>query len=163
MAPRKSGTKKSSGSKNKKSAPTPATRKKSTRAVIGAAAPKAIDAYVQQRNPGLEEVVAAVRRLVKKTVPSAAEAVNPWGVPVFEVNGTVCFLMVGKQHVTLGFAQGTSLPDPAGLLEGTGKNLRHVKLKTADQVSNPHLENLIIEAVVVNAKTPSRMRAGGAK
>jgi hypothetical protein len=153
MAPKKSGTKKSSGSKKKKSAARHATAKKSTRAVIGAGAAKAIDAYVEQRNPGLKEVIAAVRRLVKKTVPAAAEAVNPWGVPVFEVNGTLCFLMAGKQHVTLGFVQGTSLPDPAGLLEGTGKNLRHVKLKTADQVSNPHLENLIIEAAVVNAKT----------
>ena len=159
----RSGPKKSSGSKKKKPAAKPANRQKPTRAVTGAAAPKAIDAYVQQRNPGLKEVVAAVRRLFKKTVPAAAEAVNPWGVPVFEVNGTLCFLMVGKQHVTLGFAQGTSLPDPAGLLEGTGKNLRHVKLKTADQVSNPHLENLIIEAAVVNAKTPSRMRARGAR
>jgi len=163
MAARKSGTKKSSGSKKKKYPARAATGKKSTRAVIGAPARKAIDAYVQQRNPGLKEVVAAVRRLVKKTVPAAAEAVNPWGVPVFEVNGTLCFLMVGKQHVSLGFAQGTSLPDPAGLLEGTGKNIRHVKLKTADQVRNPHLENLIIEAAVVNARTPSRMRASGAR
>jgi hypothetical protein len=146
----------------KKSISKPA-KKKSTRAVIGAAAPKAIDIYVQQRNPALKEVVAALRRLVKKTVPAAAEAVNPWGVPVFEVNGTLCFLMVGKQHVTLGFAQGTSLPDPAGLLEGTGKNIRHVKVKTADQASNPHLKNLLIEAAVVNARTPSRMRASGAR
>jgi len=142
--------------KSSKSGAKPA---KPTRAVHGRDAGKAIDAYVQQRNPGLKEVVVAVRRLVKKTVPAAAEAVNPWGVPVFEVNGTLCFLMVGKQHVSLGFAQGTSLPDPAGLLEGTGKNIRHVKLKTADQVRNPHLENLIVEAAVVNAKTPSRMRA----
>jgi len=146
-----------------KSSKSAAKAAKPTRAVHGRDARKAIDAYVQQRNPGLKEVVAAVRRLVKKTVPASAEAVNPWGVPFFEVNGTLCFLMVGKQHVSLGFAQGTSLPDPAGLLEGTGKNIRHVKLKTADQVRNPHLENLIIEAGVVNARTPSRMRASGAR
>jgi hypothetical protein len=37
--------------------------------------------------------------------------------------------MVGKNHVTFGFHYGTSLDDPERLLEGTGKNLRHVKLR----------------------------------
>jgi hypothetical protein len=155
----KAKTKKSSGLK-KKSWRKPAAKKKSGRAVLGAGAAKAIDAYVAQRNPALKDVVAAVRRLVKKTVPAAAEAINPWGVPVFELNGTICFLMVGKQHVSLGFAQATSLPDPAKLLEGSGKNIRHVKLRAADQVGNPHLENLLIEAAFFNGKNPSPMRAG---
>ena len=161
MALRKGGRKKRSGSKTA----SPAAKKNSTKAVSGPAAPKAIDAYVQQRNSALEEVVSAVRRLVKKTVPGAAEAINPWGVPVFELNGTMCFLMVGKYHVTLGFAQGTSLADPARLLEGTGKNLRHVKLKTTGHVSNPHLQNLLIEAAVVSSNAPagSGMRGGGKK
>src|SRR5437660_10714429 len=112
----------------KKSISSP-VKKKPTRAVSGAAAPKAIDAYVQRCNPGLKDVVSAVRRLVKQAVPAAAEAINPWGIPVFELNGTLCFLMVSKQHASFGFAQGTSLSDPAKLLEGTGKNIRHVKLK----------------------------------
>jgi hypothetical protein len=75
-------------------------------------------------------------------------------VPVFELNGTLCFLMVGKQHVTLGFAQGTSLSDPAQLLEGTGKNIRHVKLKKAEQVRDPNLRSLLLEAAVLNSKEP---------
>lgn len=155
---RSAKAKKSSGLKKKSSRKAPA--KKKSRALLGAGAPKAIDAYVASRNPALKDVVAAVRRLVEKTVPAAVEAINPWGIPVFEVNGTLCFLMVGKQHVSLGFAQGTSLADPAKLLEGSGKNVRHVKLRTADQVGNPHLENLLIEAAFFNGKNPSRMRAG---
>lgn len=144
--PKKSGTKKKSAR--------PAAKKKVTRAVLGKDAPKAIDAYVKQRNAALTEVVSAVRRLVKQAIPAAAEAVNPWGVPLFELNGTLCFLMVGKHHVTLGFAQGTSLSDPARLLEGTGKNIRHVKLNAVDQVSNPHLRSLIVEASVLNGREP---------
>jgi hypothetical protein len=142
---------KKSGPKKKSSA-SPAAKKKSTKAVSGAAAPKAIDAYVQQRNPALKDVVSAVRRLVKQAVPAAAEAINPWGVPVFELNGTLCFLMVSKQHVSLGFAQGTSLSDSSRLLEGTGKNIRHVKLKKAEQVGDPNLRSLLLEAAVLNSK-----------
>jgi hypothetical protein len=144
---------KKSGAKRKSSSKT--VRQKSTKAVSGAASPKAIDAYVQQRNPALKEVVSAIRRLVKQAVPAAAEAINPWGVPVFELNGTLCFLMVGKQHVSLGFAQGTSLSDPAKLLEGTGKNIRHVKLKRAEQVNHPNLRDLLLEAAVLNGKAPA--------
>jgi hypothetical protein len=147
-APGRSGVKKKSSAK--------AAGQKSGKAVSGKAAPKAIDAYVAMRNPALKEVVSAVRQLVKKTVPAAVEAVNPWGVPVFELNGTLCFLMVGQHHVTLGFAQGTSLADPAKLLEGTGKNVRHVKLDAVEQVSNPHLRNLILEAAVLNGRAPLR-------
>ncbi len=33
-----------------------------------------------------------------------------------------------RTHVNVGFFQGASLPDPAGLLEGAGKRMRHVKL-----------------------------------
>lgn len=137
----------------KKKSSSPA-KKKSTKAVSGAAAPRAIDAYVQQRNPALKDVVTAVRRLVKQTVSAAAEAINPWGIPVFELNGTLCFLMVGRQHVSLGFARGTSLSDPAGLLEGTGKNIRHVKLKKAEQANHPNLRNLLLEAAALNSKEP---------
>lgn len=38
------------------------------------------------------------------------------------------YLMPQKDRVNLGFHRGTQLPDPDGLLEGTGTNLRHVKI-----------------------------------
>jgi hypothetical protein len=95
-----------------------------------------------------------VRRLVRKAVPAAAESVNPWGIPAFELRGPFCVLMVGKRHVSLGFALGTSIPDPARLLEGTGKNMRHVKLSATEQVKNPHLHNLLLEAAFLNSNAP---------
>src|SRR4051812_25371363 len=128
----KSATKKKSGSKKKsaikKKSTGPAKAAKATRAVSGKGAGQAIDAYVERANPALKDVVSAVRRLVRKAVPASAESVNPWGLPTFEQQGPFCVLMVGKRHVSLGFALGTSLPDPARLLEGAGKSMRHVKL-----------------------------------
>lgn len=153
-APRKNVSK-------KKSAGKPAKPAKTTRAVSGKGAGKVIDAYVERCNPALKNVASAVRRLIRKAVPASAEAVNPWGVPTFELQGPFCVLIVGKHHVTLGFALGTSLPDPAKLLEGTGKNMRHVKLTAPEQVKNPHLHNLLLEAAFLNSKAPmnSGMRA----
>jgi len=152
-------TKTASTSAKRKAA---STKAKPTRAVQGKAAGKAIDAYVERSNASLADVASAVRRLVKKTVPAAAEAVNAWGVPVFALNGAFCLLMVGKNHVTFGFTQGTSLHDPDGLLEGTGKNLRHVKLKKPEQVDHPSLRRLVQEAAALNGQAPvnSAMRSG---
>ena len=49
-------------------------------------------------------------------------------------------------HVNVGFFHGAMLDDPAGLLEGTGKRMRHVKLRWAQQVNAVALRELIAAA-----------------
>jgi hypothetical protein len=39
------------------------------------------------------------------------------------------YVNVFRSHVNVGFFKGAYLPDPAGLLEGTGKHMRHVRLR----------------------------------
>ncbi len=51
-----------------------------------------------------------------------------------------------RAHVNVGFFRGTELPDPAGLMEGTGKLMRHVKLSPERQVDTAALEKLIVSA-----------------
>ena len=120
----------------------------------GKSAKEWIDLYVDAKPAELRDVAEKLRKLVKKTVKGTKESVNSWKIPTFESNGPMCFFMVGKYHVTFGFLRGTSLPDPAGLLEGTGKILRHVKLRTAEDVSAPALKKLIEAAARLNKKEP---------
>jgi len=49
-------------------------------------------------------------------------------------------------HVNVGFFLGTELHDPAGLLVGTGKFMRHVKLSPGKKVDERGLEKLIEDA-----------------
>jgi hypothetical protein len=56
------------------------------------------------------------------------------------------FTWWGKKHVTFGFPSATSLPDPEGLLEGTGKNMRHVKLRSAEDLEKKGLRDLVVAA-----------------
>jgi Domain of unknown function (DU1801) len=49
-------------------------------------------------------------------------------------------------HVNVGFFHGAMLDDPAGLLEGVGKRMRHVKLRWAQQVNAVALSELIAAA-----------------
>lgn len=48
-----------------------------------------------------------------------------------------------KAHVNVGFYLGAKLPDPAGLLEGNGKRMRHVKIKPGCTVDSTALGRLI--------------------
>ena len=52
-----------------------------------------------------------------------------------------------RTHVTLGIARGTELPDPSGLMEGTGKVHRHVKLRQPQDLDRPELRELMAEAM----------------
>src|SRR3979490_2013566 len=51
-----------------------------------------------------------------------------------------------RAHVNVGFFHGAMLDDPAGLLEGTGKRMRHVKLRFAQPVNAVALRELIAAA-----------------
>ena len=53
------------------------------------------------------------------------------------------YVNVFKDHVNVGFFQGAALDDPAGLLEGTGKRMRHVKLKPGREPDLAALGDLI--------------------
>jgi hypothetical protein len=53
------------------------------------------------------------------------------------------YVNVFTAHVNVGFFQGSALPDPARLLQGTGKFMRHVKLKPGAPTNKAALNRLI--------------------
>ena len=71
-----------------------------------------------------------MRALILKVVPDATESIK-WGTPNYEKNGSICSIRSGKGFVALQFGPiGTSLEDPEGLLEGTGKAMRLGKVRS---------------------------------
>jgi hypothetical protein len=61
-----------------------------------------------------------------------------------------------KSHVNVGFFYGAMLEDPAGLLEGSGKRMRHVKLKRG-----PELDTAALRELIDAAYLDIRARLGG--
>ena len=62
--------------------------------------------------------------------------------------GTAAFgyVNVFKDHVNVGFFSGASLPNPAKILEGTGRFMRHVKVHSETPGNEPALRAMIAEA-----------------
>ena len=69
-----------------------------------------------------------------------------------------------KAHVNVGFFRGAMLDDPAGLLEGSGKRMRHVKLMPGRDSNAAALGKLVdaayleIKAHLASARPPARQR-----
>jgi hypothetical protein len=64
-----------------------------------------------------------------------------------------------RAHVNVGFFHGAALTDPANLLEGTGKYMRHVKVRPGRALDGPSLEALITAAyrdIVARLKAAER-------
>jgi hypothetical protein len=54
-----------------------------------------------------------------------------------------CYVNAFTSHVNVGFFRGNELADPAGLLHGDGKRMRHVKLQPGFHVDDAALTSLI--------------------
>jgi hypothetical protein len=55
-------------------------------------------------------------------------------------------LAVYSKHVNLGFNDGASLDDPKGILQGTGNQIRHITIKTAEDIKRPEIRAYIRRA-----------------
>lgn len=54
-----------------------------------------------------------------------------------------CMVVVYPGHVNLAFNMGAFLDDPDGILTGSGKQMRHIKIKTKDDIKSPYLRGFI--------------------
>ncbi len=57
-----------------------------------------------------------------------------------------CAIIVYSKHINLSFPSGAFISDPKNLLIGTGKRVRHIKIADFDDMTNPDVLNLILEA-----------------
>lgn len=100
---------------------------------------------IQTFSPTMQDIARQARKLIHEIYPEVVEVVwvqqknTGFGTGEKKKTEHFCWLMPATNQVNLGFNYGAELPDPTKLLEGSGKLFRHIKLKTAEQLSNPHL------------------------
>ncbi len=93
----------------------------------------------------------ALRTFVFKNAPALEETFNPWGNPAYNGRQNVCWILAYRDHEDFGFFRGTELPDPEHLLEGTGKRLRHVKIRSLGDVDSKPIQGLLLAALKLDA------------
>lgn len=105
-----------------------------------------VEAWLTARTGEVGEISRDLFSLVRKLAPGATEVMHDGQATA--CCGDAAFVYVGayKAHVNLGFFHGAELTDPAGLLEGSGIRMRHVKFKPGKLPPPDAVEALIIEA-----------------
>ncbi|NTU98325.1 MAG: DUF1801 domain-containing protein [Chlorobiaceae bacterium] len=93
-------------------------------------------------NPNRYELVQAVRSSIYSVVPNASERVM-YGGFMFSDDEGFCGVFAYKEHVSVEFGRGCDLDDPHGVLEGSGKQRRHIKLSTLADISAKYLESYV--------------------
>lgn len=93
-----------------------------------------VTAYIEKLPEPQKEIMIQLRKLIMESVIGVREQYK-WNQPVYGVKKDFCYLKPTKDHVNLGFMNAGKLDDPDNLLEGTGKNMRHVKIKTIDGIN----------------------------
>jgi hypothetical protein len=103
----------------------------------------AIDAWLNQRTGELGAIANRWFDVMRKCGDEVRELVHD-GCPVACLgDAPFAYVNVFTSHVNVGFFHGAALPDPARLLQGTGKFMRHVKLKPGTPANAAALSSLI--------------------
>ena len=102
--------------------------------------------------PQHEALLDALRALVLELHPGLVGVSRPgdravsWGWGPKKMSEACACALPYRDHVNLAFYRGAELPDPGGLLRGTGKAMRHVPLAGADQLDDPAIRALLVAA-----------------
>jgi hypothetical protein len=108
-----------------------------------------LEEYLSQYPEEMNSITKNLRNLILEIVPDMDELVK-WKNLFYEKNGFVCAIVIHKDHVNLEFARGTEIEDPNGVLEGTGKKIRHLKIRKSDEIKFDELKKMLLEAVKLN-------------
>jgi hypothetical protein len=93
-----------------------------------------------------------LRSVILNTLPNVTEQLDIPAKMVAYCYGQkyaelICMLIPSKKGLKLGFYKGIDLPDPAHLLEGTGKISRYIEIKHEEQIQSPALKILLESAL----------------
>jgi hypothetical protein len=109
-----------------------------------------LDAYA----PALVALALDLRELILDEAPEANEIVYDGAYTVaLHYSATArhqdafCYIALFTSHINLGFNRGAELPDPKKKLEGTGSQMRHIKIKEPADLERPEVRSFLRAAL----------------
>src|SRR6476646_10430732 len=115
---------------------------------------------IEKLDPKTQKLFRSVRSAVRKRFPTANELAYDYSfalvigyAPADRGIDSIVAIRASAAGVSLYFSQGPKLPDPKGLLRGSGKQTRFIELESASHLANPDVEALIA-ATIDQARVP---------
>jgi hypothetical protein len=107
---------------------------------------------------GFDPEIQAIARELKRIIASIhgdfvevcwpRQKIASYGIGPRKMSEHYAYIAPQTQYVNLGFYHGVALKDPAGLLEGAGKRLRHIKIKSISDAKKKDVVSLLKAALL---------------
>jgi hypothetical protein len=118
-----------------------------------------VDRLLAEHPPAIQAIEQSLRGVVRRELPEAQEQVDfgnkliAFGFSM-RMKDLLFAIIAHKQHVNLQLADGAELPDPTGIVEGTGKRIRHVRIRSVEAAESAPVRALIRAQIATrHAKT----------
>jgi len=128
--------------------------------------PKAAQGTFEELLAGVDPDLAAIARrlrgMIRAVDKGTVETVRlgdhaaTYGVGPKKMTDGYAYIMPMRGYINLGFYQGAQLADPKGLLEGTGKGLRHVKIRSLAEADRAPVRTLVAAALALRRSGATR-------
>ena len=124
--------------------------------------PKELLQYLKRFDPEIRELALDARELVLSTLLPSNESILDVYVLALnygfseKMKDHAVYIGVYTKHINLGFHRGAGMDDPAGILEGSGKQMRHIKIKSPEDLGTPVIRDYLRRAIpegAVRSKT----------
>ncbi len=110
-----------------------------------------LESFLSAYPPAIQSLILEARQLITQVLPGLIEQIDlpskiiayGYGVKYADL---ICAIAPYPAYVNLMFSRGADLPDPEGLLIGTGKHARHVKLRTNEDLHQSGVQTLLEKA-----------------
>jgi hypothetical protein len=108
-----------------------------------------LERFLATVDPRLHPLVRELDALVRRAAPDLVASLK-WGNLTYHHARNVCALVAHRHHINLQIWGGATIRDPAGLLVGSGRSMRHVKLAAGQAVSRRAVAALIRAAAAAS-------------
>jgi hypothetical protein len=110
-----------------------------------------IQQFLLKLNDKKRELAMLTRDTILAASPKISETIK-WNQLTFtygKANLAFIYTYAGSDGINLGFFKAVELADPKKLLEGTGKSMRHIKIKSIKEIPNTQIKKWIKEAIAL--------------
>lgn len=105
---------------------------------------KSLQEILEKLNPRQKEIVEKLRSITKIAFTDVVETIKWGNITYILGKNNLSWILIYSDHVDYGFFRGAELSSPS--LEGTGKGLRHIRIKDNMDVDEKEVSRLLNEA-----------------
>lgn len=115
--------------------------------------PSALNKFLKPYDPAIRDLALQLRALVlEEMAPCYENIYDAYSAVAIgygasdRLSDGILHIAVYSKHVNLGFNDGATLPDPKGFLQGKGSRIRHITIKTPEDLNKPEIRDYIRRA-----------------